>query len=65
MIADTSSLAFSQSSLACSSLLPMPSKIAEGEGVEIDADAFYAGFSHAAIGKAKMTKEQALNTVNQ
>lgn len=52
-------------SLACSSLLPMPSKIAEGEGVEIDADAFYAGFSHAAIGKAKMTKEQALNTVNQ
>ena len=52
-------------SLACSSLLPMPSKIAESEGVEIDADAFYAGLSHAAIGKAKMTQKQALNIVNK
>lgn len=52
-------------SLGCSSLLPRPSKIAENDGIKLDAEAFYAGFSHAAIGKAKMTKEQALNTVNQ
>ena len=52
-------------SLACSSLLPMPSKIAESEGVEIDADAFYAGLSHAIIGKAKMTKDEALKIINE
>lgn len=52
-------------SLACSSILPMPSKIAESEGVEIDADAFYAGLSHAIIGKAKMTKDEALKIINE
>lgn len=52
-------------SLACSSLLPMPSKITESEGVEIDADAFYAGLSHAIIGKAKMTKDEALKIINE
>ena len=43
----------------------MPSKIAESEGVEIDADAFYAGLSHAIIGKAKMTKDEALKIINE
>ena len=52
-------------SLACSSILPMPSKIAESEGIEIDADAFYAGLSHAIIGKAKMTKDEALKIINE
>lgn len=52
-------------SLACSSILPMPSKITENVGMEIDANALFAGFSHAAIGKAKMTQKQALNIVNK